>query len=159
MIHCNWTKNVRTALASLAAFSLLILSVSCGASKKQQGSAYTDFAECGLRLKFDSSLVDKGLGIQSFGADESEYPSLFAFFQYTPALEALNKKLESSSEDGMTQELFDSFMMQAMQHYKQLAVVLAVPVDEYDAFLAEDNKEDSPFDGMTKIGSHKDRVY
>ncbi|MBQ9539389.1 MAG: hypothetical protein IJU95_08955, partial [Treponema sp.] len=76
--------------------------------------------------------MDKGLLIRSLGSESADYPSLYAYFQYLPALEALNAQMEAVSDAEMSPELFDSFMEQAMRHYRQLAVAYAVPKDEYE---------------------------
>lgn len=157
MIHAS-RKGLRRAAffsVSLLPFVCSVLCTSCGRSKV----AYTDFAVCGISLPIDTSYVDKGLFIRSVGSGEADYPALFAYFQYVPALEALNAEMEKIKDGEMTQELFDGFMEKALQHYRQLAVAYAVPKTEYEDSVRDGDMEGKPYAGMRRIGSHNDRVY
>ena len=145
----------RTVLAVTAALSLVFAAVSCSGAKTE----YVDFAACGISLPVDRSAADKGLLVQSLGSDESEYPALYAFFQYIPALDAINAEMEKIADGEMTADLFNGFMEQAMLHYRQLALVYAVPREEYEESLHDGTQDAKAFSGMSRIGSRGGVVY
>ena len=146
---------IRTALAVTVSLSLVFAAVSCSAAKTE----YADFPACGISLPVNRSAAEKGLLVQSLGSDESEYPTLYAFFQYIPALEAINAEMEKIAEGEMTADLFNDFMEQAMLHYRQLALVYAVPREEYEESLHDGTQDTKPFSGMSKIGSRGEVIY
>ncbi|MCR5621578.1 MAG: TlpA family protein disulfide reductase [Treponema sp.] len=157
MIH-QYREGLRRAACLSVSLLSFVLSVLCSSCSRAT-VAYTDFAACGLSLPIDTSYVDKGLYIRSLGSGEADYPALFVYFQYLPALEALNAEMEAIKDGEMTQDLFDDFMEKAMQHYRQLAVAYAVPKTEYEDSVRDGGMDGKPYAGMRRIGSHNDRVY
>lgn len=157
MVHSKRPGLRRAKFLSVSLLSLVfsVLFLSCNQDKAE----YTDFAACGMSLPVDRSYVDKGLLLQSFGRGESEYPALYAYFQYIPALEALNEEMGKVADGEMTEEMFDGFMERAMLHYRQLAVAYAVPKAEYEDAVRDGGLDGKPYAGMKKIGNRNDYVY
>lgn len=151
-------KNIILTVAAvlLAVFAGVFFIVLNGEEKL----SYVDYAECGVSLPISSDYMQKGLGIQAYGSDVSAYPTLYAYFQYTPALEKLDAEMQKIAEDEMTQEIFDDFMTKAMQHTKQLAAIYLVKDEEYDSFVKQGFDGDKEFfKDKKRIGKHGGYTY